>query len=60
MTGIAVVSDFTIGDMWGKLPQFTKQANELGVTVKGAYEATTLFVQQGLNLVTLWRYQMKY
>lgn len=47
MTEIAVVSDFSIGDMWDKLPQFTEQANELGVAVRDTYDATALFVQQG-------------
>lgn len=50
MTEIAVVSDFSVGDMWERLPEFTAQANELGVAIKDAYEATTLFVQQGLDL----------
>lgn len=50
MTEIAVVSDFSISDMWTKLPEFTAQANELGVAIKDTYEATTLFVQQGLDL----------
>lgn len=50
MTEIAVVSDFSISDMWEKLPEFTAQANELGAAIKDTYEATTLFVQQGLDL----------
>ena len=50
MTEIAVVSEFDISDMWDRLPEFTNQANQLGVAVKEAYSATTLFVQQGLNL----------
>lgn len=50
ITEIAVVSDFSISDMWARLPEFTAQANELGVAIKDTYEATTLFVQQGLDL----------
>ena len=50
MTEIAVVSDFDIGDMWDKLPEFTDQANKLGVAVKDMYSATTLYIQQGLNM----------
>ena len=49
MTQTAVVTDFTVGDMWAQLPEYTKRANELGVSVKGAYEAATLYYQQGLN-----------
>lgn len=49
MTQTAVVTDFTVGDMWSQLPEYTKRANELGVAVKGAYESATLYYQQGLN-----------
>ena len=49
MTATAVVTDFTVSDMWGQLPEYTKRANELGVAVKGAYEAATLYYQQGLK-----------
>lgn len=47
MTETAVVTDFSVGDMWEKLPEYTKLANELGASTLGAYETTTLFYQQG-------------
>lgn len=50
MTEIAVVSDFSIGDMWKQLPKFTEQANQLGKSIRDVYGATTLYVQQGLDL----------
>ena len=50
MTEIAVVSDFSVGNMWERLPQFTEQANELGVAVRDTYDATALYIQQGLDL----------
>lgn len=50
MTEIAVVSDFSVNDMWAQLPRFTEQANELGMDIKDTYAATTLYVQQGLDL----------
>ena len=50
MTEIAVVSDFSIDDMWAQLPQFTQVANELGVSIRDVYDATTLYIQQGLDL----------
>ena len=50
MTKIAVVSDFSVGDMWERLPEFTSQANELGVAIKDTYNATALYIQQGLDL----------
>ena len=49
MTETAVVTDFSVGDMWKQLPEYTKRANELGVTTKAAYEAATLYYQQGLS-----------
>lgn len=49
MTETAVVTDFSVGDMWDSLPQYTNTANELGASIQGVYETMTLFYQQGLN-----------
>lgn len=49
MTETAVVTDYTVKDMWSQLPEYTKRANQLGVTTKEAYESATLYFQQGLN-----------
>lgn len=49
MTETAVVTDFSVGDMWDQLPKYTKMANELGVTTNDAYKAATLYYQQGLS-----------
>ena len=49
MTETAVVTDFSVGDMWNQLPKYTKAANDLGTTTLGAYETMTLFYQQGLD-----------
>lgn len=49
MTETAVVTDFTVGDMWKQLPQYTKVANELGVATKDVYKSATLYYQQGLD-----------
>lgn len=49
MTETAVVTDFSVGDMWKSLPEYTKRANELGVTTLAAYQAATLYYQQGLK-----------
>ena len=49
MTETAVVTDFTVGDMWDQLPRYTEEANKLGTTTLGAYETMTLFYQQGLK-----------
>ena len=49
MTETAVVTNFSVSDMWKQLPEYTKRANQLGVTTKAAYESATLYYQQGLN-----------
>ena len=49
MTQTAVVTQYTVADMWKQLPEYTKRANELGLVVKDVYEASTLYYQQGLK-----------
>ena len=49
MTETAVVTDFSVGDMWDKLPEYTAQANKLGASIKDLYAANTLYYQQGLK-----------
>lgn len=49
MTETAVVTDFSVSDMWNALPRYTAAANELGTTTLGAYETMTLYYQQGLK-----------
>ena len=49
MTETAVVTDFTVGDMWEKLPQYSKEASALGASIRDLYSATTLYYQQGLE-----------
>lgn len=49
MTETAVVTDFTVGDMWEKLPEYSSKASALGASIKDMYAATTLYYQQGLN-----------
>ena len=49
MTETAVVTSFDVGDMWAQLPEYTKRANELGISIHDAYEAATLYYQQGLK-----------
>ena len=49
MTEAAVVTEFDVGDMWEKLPQYSANAQKLGVSINGMYQATTLYYQQGLK-----------
>ena len=49
MTEAAVVTEFDVSDMWEKLPTYSAQAQQLGVSINGMYQATTLYYQQGLK-----------
>lgn len=49
MTQTAVVTDFSVGDMWDKLPEYSARATELGASISSLYQATTLYYQQGLE-----------
>ena len=49
MMETAVVTKYTISDLWAKLPEYTERANRLGVSTLGAYQSATLYYQQGLN-----------
>lgn len=49
MTETAVVTNFSVADMWKQLPEYTARANKLGVTIHDVYEASTLYYQQGLK-----------
>lgn len=49
MTEAAVVTDFSVEDMWGKLPEYSAEASKLGATINDLYGATTLYYQQGLK-----------
>ena len=49
MTEAAVVTDFSVSDMWNKLPQYANEADKLGTSINSLYGATTLYYQQGLK-----------
>ena len=49
MTQMAVVTDLSVGDYWDQLPEYSKRASELGVSINDAYKAATLYYQQGLK-----------
>lgn len=49
MTETAVVTDFSVGDMWEKLPVYADEASKLGASIADLYSATTLYYQQGLR-----------
>lgn len=49
MTETAVVTDFSVGDMWDALPEYTNLAKQYGASIKDAYDVMTLYYQQGLD-----------
>ena len=49
MTETAVVTDFSVGDMWEQLPAYAAEANKLGAAINDLYGSTTLYYQQGLQ-----------
>lgn len=49
MTETAVVTDFSVSDMWGQLPTYAAEANKLGAAINDLYGSTTLYYQQGLQ-----------
>lgn len=52
MTEMAVVTDFSVSDMWDMLPEYAAEANELGRATVDMYDATARYVQQGLEVNT--------
>lgn len=49
MTEAATVTDFSVADMWDRLPSYSEEASALGAKINDLYAATTLYLQQGLN-----------
>jgi len=45
MTETAVVTDYTVGDMWNQLTDYAQKAKELGITINDVYKASTLYYQ---------------
>lgn len=46
---IAMVTDYSVGQMWESYGQYAEMANELGQSTKSVIEASGLFYQQGLD-----------
>ena len=50
ITEMAVVTDYSINDIWGNISQYTQTAVELGATTKDVINSMVLYTQQGLNM----------
>ena len=49
MTNIAVVTNMSVSDLWGKINEYMSVAQQYGVTTQGVYEVSQLYYQQGLG-----------
>ena len=49
MTRIAVVTNMSQNDLWNQIGQYSQIARQYGVAIKGVYEVSQLYYQQGLN-----------
>lgn len=52
MANMAVVTDLSISDLWGRINEYMSVAQQYGVTTQGVYEVMQLYTQQGLDLNT--------
>lgn len=50
MTEIAVVSEYSLGDIWEKRSEYSDAATEMGAKTIDLVNATKLYIQQGLDL----------
>lgn len=49
MTEIAIVTDMTQADLWNQMADYTAMAKQYASSIKGVYEVSQLYYQQGLQ-----------
>ena len=49
MTSIAVVTNMSQDDLWGQISRYSEIARQYGVAIKGVYEVSQIYYQQGLQ-----------
>lgn len=49
MTEMAVVTKYSVADLWAQMPQYAENANKLGATTLDVYKSMVLYTQQGLD-----------
>ena len=49
MTKIAVVTNMSQNDLWRQIGTYSEIARQYGVAIKGVYEVSQIYYQQGLN-----------
>ena len=50
MTEMAVVTEYSVGDLWKQMPQYAANANKLGTSTLDVYKSMVLYTQQGLKM----------
>ena len=50
MTEIAIVTKMDQGDLWAQMPKYTKMARDYASSIKGVYEVSQIYYQQGLQM----------
>lgn len=54
MTEISIVTDMSQEDLWGQMDKYASTAQEYGTSIKGVYEVSQLYYQQGLETTQVW------
>lgn len=49
MNKISIVTNMNTGDLWGQVDAYSDMAQKYGVSIKGAYEVSQIYYQQGLQ-----------
>ena len=49
MNGISVVTKMSTSDLWNQVDVYSKMAQQYGTSIKGAYEVSRIYYQQGLE-----------
>ena len=47
ITEISIVTNFSQEDLWKQMPRYSAMAKEYGTSIKGVYEISQLYYQQG-------------
>lgn len=56
ITEIAIVTNFSQDDLWKQIPTYSAMAKEYGTSIKGVYEITQLYYQQGKFLFNFFTF----
>ena len=49
MNGISIVTNMSTSDLWNQVDVYSQMAQQYGTSIKGAYEVSRIYYQQGLE-----------